>query len=311
MNLFKTLTNKLSKTREKLGDRIKAVIMSHGKISDELYDDLEETLLTSDVGVDATREILDGLREKVRQNGRSVEPSAVQDMLTEVITQTISPEASEKELNVSSRPSVILVVGVNGSGKTTSIAKLAHFYQEKGLKVMLAAADTFRAAATEQLQEWGRRLDVTVVHQQIGADPAAVAFDAFQSARAKNYDMLIVDTAGRLHNKANLMQELAKIARVLKKINPDAPHEVFLVLDATTGQNALQQAKVFQEICGVTGLILSKLDGTAKGGAVISICRELEIPLRFIGIGEKLSDLEPFEPSAFAEAIVSSTEDPN
>lgn len=304
MQLFKSLKNKLSKTRESLGDHLRSVLGSHAKIDEELYEELEEALITADVGMDASLAILDGLRDKVRQAGGDDDPAGLQELLIEAISDTISPAAAEHELNLDHTPSVILVVGVNGSGKTTTIAKLAHRFQNQGKRVLLAAADTFRAAATEQLQEWGRRLDTTVVHQQMGADPAAVAFDAFQSAQAKGYDLLIVDTAGRLHNKANLMNELAKIGRVLKKLDPDAPHEVFLVLDATTGQNALQQARVFQEISGVTGLVLAKLDGTAKGGAVIPICRELGLPLRFIGLGEKPDDLEPFDPRDFARAIV-------
>lgn len=308
MQLFKSLKNKLSKTREKLGDRLRSVLKAHTKIDDELYEELEEALIAADVGIDASLAILEGLREKVRQAGVGDDPTGLQELLIDVISETISPAAAEQKLNLEHTPAVILVVGVNGSGKTTTIAKLARHFQNQGKKVMLAAADTFRAAATEQLQEWGRRLDATVVHQRTGADPAAVAFDAFQSAQAKGYDLLIVDTAGRLHNKTNLMNELAKIGRVLKKLDDDAPHEVFLVLDATIGQNALQQARVFQEVSGVTGLVLAKLDGTARGGAVIPICRELGLPLRFIGLGEKPDDLEPFDPGEFARAIVASDE---
>lgn len=310
MQLFQKLKGGLRKTRQKLGDRVRSILSSYSTIDENLYEELEETLISADVGVDTTHAILDALREKVRRypdNGK--DPSIIHDLLAETIEEVISPAAVQHELNLTSNPSVILIVGVNGSGKTTTIAKLSYYFKKMGKRVMLAAADTFRAAASEQLMEWGKRVDAPVIHQQPGADPAAVAFDAFQAARARDYDLLIVDTAGRLQNKANLMQELAKISRVMKKLDSEAPHEVFLVLDATTGQNALQQAKVFQEISGVTGLVLAKLDGTAKGGAVIPICRELNLPLRFIGLGEKVGDLEIFHPRSFARAILESDED--
>ena len=310
MQLFQKLKGGLRKTRQKLGDRVRSILSSYSTIDENLYEELEETLISADVGVDTTLAILDALREKVRRYpGNGKDPSIIHDLLAETIEEVISPATVQNELNLQSKPSVILVVGVNGSGKTTTIAKLSYYFKRAGKRVMLAAADTFRAAATEQLLEWGKRVDAPVIHQQPGADPAAVAFDAFQAARARDYDLLIVDTAGRLQNKANLMQELAKISRVMKKLDSEAPHEVFLVLDATTGQNALQQAKVFQEISGVTGLVLAKLDGTAKGGAVIPICRELNLPLRFIGLGEKVGDLEIFHPRSFARAILESAED--
>jgi len=310
MQLFQKLKGGLRKTRQKLGDRVRSILSSYSTIDENLYEELEETLISADVGVDTTLAILDALREKVRRYpGNGKDPSIIHDLLAETIEEVISPATVQNELNLQSKPSVILVVGVNGSGKTTTIAKLSYYFKKMGKRVMLAAADTFRAAATEQLLEWGKRVDAPVIHQQPGADPAAVAFDAFQAARARDYDLLIVDTAGRLQNKANLMQELAKISRVMKKLDSEAPHEVFLVLDATTGQNALQQAKVFQEISGVTGLVLAKLDGTAKGGAVIPICRELNLPLRFIGLGEKVGDLEIFHPRSFARAILESAED--
>ncbi len=302
MQLFQKLKGGLRKTRQKLGDRVRSILSSYSTIDENLYEELEETLISADVGVDTTLAILDALREKVRRYpGNGKDPAIIHDLLAETIEEVISPAAVQHELNLQSKPSVILIVGVNGSGKTTTIAKLSYYFKKMGKRVMLAAADTFRAAASEQLMEWGKRVP--------GADPAAVAFDALQAARARDYDLLIVDTAGRLQNKANLMQELAKISRVMKKLDSEAPHEVFLVLDATTGQNALQQAKVFQEISGVTGLVLAKLDGTAKGGAVIPICRELNLPLRFIGLGEKVGDLEIFHPRSFARAILESAED--
>ncbi len=309
MGLLDKFRKGLEKSRARLGAQLRGILTRHAKIDEELYDELEETLLTSDVGIESTQEILAALKEKVRLHpSHRDNPEVVWELLSESIEEMLRPAADEKPLNLDHHPAVILIVGVNGSGKTTTIAKLAKLFQEEGKRIIFAAADTFRAAATEQLLEWGKRLNVPVIHQKSGADPAAVAFDARQAAKARGYDLLIVDTAGRLHNKANLMQELAKIARVLKKKDPDAPHEVFLVLDATTGQNMIQQAKVFQEISGVTGLILTKLDGTAKGGAVISVCRQLNLPLRFLGLGEKMDDLQPFDPAAFARAFIASDE---
>ncbi|MCX6639586.1 MAG: signal recognition particle-docking protein FtsY [bacterium] len=311
MNLLKKLKDTLQATRQKLGGQLLNIFSSHQKIDDELFDELEEALISADVGLDTTQAIMSSLREKVRKTaGTSGDPQIVKDLLVDVIAEIITPPVSFEKPRLDHKPSVILVVGVNGSGKTTTIAKLADYYQRQEQRVLLAAADTFRAAAAEQLLAWGDRVGVQVIRQQSGADPAAVAFDALQSARARQFDLLIIDTAGRLHNKTNLMQELAKITRVLKKQDPEAPHEVFLVLDGTTGQNAVQQAKVFQEICGVTGIIIAKLDGTAKGGAVLAICRELHLPLRFIGTGEKLEDLEEFDPLTYAKALFEIDETP-
>ncbi len=306
MALFDKLKEKLGKTRQRLGEAVRSLLLAHPRIDEDLYAELEEVLIAADVGVESAEILLAGLREKVKKSS-SLSPGKGADiraLLAEVIEEAIAPAAAEKALDLSASPAVILVIGVNGSGKTTSIAKLTHHFQQQGRRVLLAAADTFRAAASEQLLIWGERLGVPVIHQKPGADPAAVAFDAFQAARARGFDLLIIDTAGRLHNKLNLMQELGKVGRVLKKIDPTAPHEVLLVLDANTGQNMVQQAKVFQEISGVTGLVLAKLDGTAKGGAVISICRELNLPLRFLGLGEKLADLELFQPRDFARALL-------
>jgi fused signal recognition particle receptor len=312
MGIFSKLISGLGKTRQRLGDNIRRVLSLHPRIDEALYAELEEALISADVGVKTTEAILTGLKEKLKRsplNGDNVS-EGVRLALEEVIEGMITPAAVDNGLNLTAKPAVLLIVGVNGSGKTTSIAKLTRYFRQQDRRVLLAAADTFRAAASEQLIAWGDRLGVQVISQKPGADPAAVAFDAFQAAQARGYDLLIVDTAGRMHNKDNLMQELNKIGRVLKKIDPSAPHEVFLVLDANTGQNMIQQARVFQEISGVTGLVLAKLDGTAKGGAVIAICHELNIPLRFIGLGEKPEDLEPFNPREFARALFEVGEDP-
>jgi fused signal recognition particle receptor len=306
MSFLNALRERLVQTRRKLGDNIRRVLALHPVADESLYAELEEALISADVGVSTTEAILTSLRKRVK-DAASADVN-VRELLTETIVAMMQSAAYDTELNLSARPAVVLIVGVNGSGKTTTIAKLAYFFQLQGRRVLLAAADTFRAAASEQLIVWGDRLGVPVIHQKPGADPAAVAFDALQAAKARGFDLLIVDTAGRLHNKANLMQELAKIIRVLKKLDPEAPHEILLVLDANTGQNMIQQARVFQEICGVTGLVLSKLDGTARGGAVIAACRELQLPLRFIGLGEKPEDLELFRPVEFARAILDGSE---
>jgi fused signal recognition particle receptor len=310
MGLFSKLINGLGKTRQRLGDSIRRVLSLHPRIDDTLWSQLEEALISADAGVATTAALLAALKEKLKH--QPVESDNVAEgvrlLLEETIEEMITP-AIGNGLNLSATPAVLLIVGVNGSGKTTSIAKLTRHFQQQGRKVLLAAADTFRAAASEQLITWGDRLGVQVISQKPGADPAAVAFDAFQAAKARAYDLLIVDTAGRLHNKDNLMQELNKIGRVLKKIDSSAPHEVFLVLDANTGQNMIQQARVFQEISGVTGLVLAKLDGTARGGAVISVCRELSIPLRFIGLGEKPEDLAAFDPREFARGLFEAPEE--
>ncbi|RJP76944.1 MAG: signal recognition particle-docking protein FtsY [Candidatus Zixiibacteriota bacterium] len=310
MSLFGKLKEKLVKTQQAFGDSIRRVLSSHPRIDEDLYAELEEALLTADVGVQTAEDILQALRDKVRRASAMSDDNAanVRALLGEVIAEMMAPAARENGLNLSARPAVILVVGVNGSGKTTTIAKLARKFQQDGRRVLLAAGDTFRAAASEQLSMWGDRLGLPVISQGAGADPAAVAFDALQAAKARGVDLLIIDTAGRLHNKANLMQELSKIGRVLKKLDADAPHEVLLVLDANTGQNMVQQARVFQDISGVTGLVVAKLDGTAKGGAVISVCHELNLPVRFIGLGEKMDDLDEFDPEAFARVLLGEPE---
>lgn len=307
MSFLNALRERLIQTRRKLGDNIRRVLALHPVVDESLYTELEEALISADVGVSTTDAILTGLRQKVKEAASG--EVDVHELLTETIVEMMQSSTSSSELNLTARPAVILIVGVNGSGKTTTIAKLTQYFQKQGRRVLLAAADTFRAAASEQLIVWGDRLGVPVIHQKPGADPAAVAFDALQAAKARGFDLLIVDTAGRLHNKANLMQELKKIIRVMKKLDPEAPHEILLVLDANTGQNMIQQSRVFQEICGVTGLVLSKLDGTARGGAAIAACCELRLPLRFIGLGEKPEDLNHFQPVEFARAILDESGD--
>lgn len=292
----------LSKTRDALGKKLLGVF-GGGKIDDDLYDELESILLTSDVGVPATMHLLDGVRDKVSLRGLkdSTElKSALHDSLTELITPI------EKPLNTDGhRPFVVMMVGVNGAGKTTSIGKLAKYFQQQGKSVMLAAGDTFRAAAREQLIEWGNRNNVTVIAQQSG-DSAAVCFDAIQSAIAKKIDVVLADTAGRLPTQLNLMEEIKKVKRVITKALPDAPHEVMLVLDANIGQNALNQVRAFDDALGLTGLVLTKLDGTAKGGVICAIAKERPIPLRFIGVGESIDDLRPFVAKDYVDALLDS-----
>lgn len=290
----------LSKTRDALGKKLLGVF-GGGKIDDDLYDELESILLTSDVGVPATMHLLDGVRDKVSLRGLkdSTElKSALHDSLTELIIPIEQPLNTDGH-----RPFVIMMVGVNGAGKTTSIGKLAKYFQQQGKSVMLAAGDTFRAAAREQLIEWGNRNNVTVVAQQSG-DSAAVCFDAIQSAIAKKIDVVLADTAGRLPTQLNLMEEIKKVKRVIAKALPDAPHEVMLVLDANIGQNALNQVRAFDDALGLTGLVLTKLDGTAKGGVICAIAKERPIPLRFIGVGESIDDLRPFIAKDYVDALL-------
>jgi fused signal recognition particle receptor len=275
------------------------------RIDAEVLDELETRLLTADVGVDATETILADLRRRVARKELD-DLDALLAALGRSMTGILAPVSKPLVVDRAKKPFVVLVVGVNGSGKTTSIGKLARRYSDQGLKVMLAAGDTFRAAAVEQLQAWGERNQVPVIAQAAGADPAAVAFDALQAAKARGVDVLLVDTAGRLQNQGHLMEELKKVKRVLAKVDPTAPHEVLLVLDASQGQNALNQAQVFHEALGVTGIVLTKLDGTAKGGIVLAIAQQLGIPLRFIGIGEDATDFDEFEAGAFVSALLAS-----
>lgn len=302
--LFSRLKQGLNKTGSRLREGMAAMVAGHGRIDAELLDDIETRLLSADVGLEATDQVISGLQGKLDR--RSLSDSgefvaALKDELTAILTPC------EQPLQVTSqgRPFVVLMVGVNGAGKTTTIGKLAHRLRDEGHSVMLAAGDTFRAAAVEQLQAWGERNDVPVVAQAAGADSAAVIFDAWQSARAKEIDVLIADTAGRLHTRDNLMRELEKIVRVLRKQDEGIPDEILLVLDATTGQNAVIQAESFHKSVSLTGIVLTKLDGTAKGGVVFAIAKRFGIPLRFIGIGEQASDLRPFAAREFVEALFS------
>ena len=278
------------------------LFLSAKQIDDELLEDLETILITSDIGVQATTEIISKLTAKVDRSELK-DPQALHNALKEELSSILIAVDKPLEIDSSKAPYVILMVGVNGVGKTTTIGKLAKKYQSEGKSVMLAAGDTFRAAAVEQLQIWGERNNVPVIAQHTGADSASVLFDAVQSAKAKGVDVLIADTAGRLQNKDNLMQELEKVIRVMKKLDPEAPHEVMLVLDAGTGQNGLSQAKIFGESVGVTGITLTKLDGTAKGGIIFAIAKSMNLPIRFIGVGEKVDDLQPFSAEQFVEAL--------
>lgn len=300
---FGRLMAGLSRTRETLTEGLGTLLLGKKAIDQDLLDELETRLLTADVGIKATSAILEDLTARIKRK-ELADSDALYAALKEILRAMLKPiEVPLQVTNAGGKPYVILMVGVNGVGKTTTIGKLAKRFQQEGRSVVLAAGDTFRAAAVEQLQAWGDRNKVPVVAQHTGADSASVIFDAYQSACAKGVDVLIADTAGRLQNKANLMQELEKVVRVLKKLDPDVPHEVMLVLDATTGQNALSQARSFQEAVKVSGLVLSKLDGTAKGGMVFAIAKELGLPLRFIGIGEKAEDLRPFAAEPFVDAL--------
>lgn len=296
---FAKLKEGLDKTRRNIIDGVDSVLGSFTKIDEDLFEELEEALIMADLGVQTTMEIVNRLRSRVKKE-RATDPALVKGMLVEEITAMLSEGEEKEEMPM---PTVMLVIGVNGVGKTTTIGKLAHSFKEDGKSVLLAAADTFRAAAIDQLEIWGERAGIEVIKHEENSDPAAVVFDAVHAAKNKKADLLICDTAGRLHNKKNLMEELKKIARVIEREYPDANREVYLVLDATTGQNALQQARLFQEVAEITGIILTKLDGTAKGGIVVAIKNELKIPVRFIGVGEGIEDLQKFDAADFAKAL--------
>ena len=299
MGFFNKIAEGLKKTRDSMMGKVDALLNSFTKIDEDFFYELEESLIMADVGAVTSARICENLRKKVKEEGLS-DPAAVKGALKEIIAQML---AGDEALNLSTKPSIILVIGVNGVGKTTTIGKLAHNLHEDGKKVLLAAADTFRAAAIDQLQIWADRAGVDLVKHGEGSDPAAVVFDAINAGKARGCDVVICDTAGRLHNKKNLMDELSKIARVIDREAPGSAKEVLLVLDATTGQNALNQAKLFQEAAGLTGIILTKLDGTARGGVVIGIKEELNIPIKYIGVGEQIDDLRPFDSKDFVEAL--------
>ncbi len=302
-SFFKRLSDKLSRTRDSLVHQMDELFLGKKVIDAELLDDLEELLITADIGVATATELLDYARKKVKRN-ELADPASLKIFIKEKLRSYVVDSTKPAELVMpESGPFVIMVVGVNGVGKTTTIGKIAHKFIQSGQTVLLAAADTFRAAAVSQLQIWGERNGVEVVAKAEGADPSSVAYDAIERAVQDSYDVLLIDTAGRLHTQTNLMEELKKIKRVMSKKLENAPHEILLVIDATTGQNGISQAKLFDEAVGVTGLALTKLDGTAKGGIVANISRDMKIPIRFIGIGEKIEDLRDFDPDEFIEAL--------
>ncbi|MBC8543075.1 signal recognition particle-docking protein FtsY [Bianquea renquensis] len=300
MGFFDTLKKGLEKTRNSIVGNIESLFGAYDEVDDDFYEELEEALILSDLGMETTVRIVESLRKKAREQ-RLKKPEEVRELLVEEIAGIL--KTSEPGIIEAGKMNVILVIGVNGVGKTTSIGKIAAQLKSEGNKVLLAAADTFRAAAIDQLKVWAQRADVDIIYHQEGADPGAVVFDAAAAARSRKADVLICDTAGRLHNKKNLMEELKKMNRILDREFPDAHREVLLVLDATTGQNALQQAKLFAEAAPITGIVLTKLDGTAKGGVVIGIAGELKIPVKYIGVGEGIEDLQPFRAEEFAAAL--------
>ena len=304
MGFFGKIKAGLTKTRNQLADNINAVIKSFTKIDEELFEELEEILVLSDIGCVTAQEICDTLRTQIKKEGIK-DPDEIRHLLKETISEKIKGDTS---LKLNTKPSVILVIGVNGVGKTTTIGKMASRLKAEGKNVVLGAADTFRAAAIDQLEVWSQRAGVPIVKGVEGSDPAAVVFDTIAHAKAKGADVIICDTAGRLHNKKNLMDELAKIHRVINRELPDADKEVLLVLDATTGQNAVNQAREFKNAADISGIVLTKLDGTARGGVVIAIKNELDIPVKFVGVGEGIDDLMPFDPDEFASGIMDTEE---
>ena len=299
MGIFSKIKENLQKTRDNITKKIDGIVKSFTKIDEEFFEELEEILISSDVGVSTSELICEKLRAKVKSHGET-DPEKIKDLLKEVITEVIS---GENELKIETKPSIILVVGVNGVGKTTTIAKLAHMIKNEGKSVLLAAGDTFRAAAAEQLEIWAQKTDCPIVKQPESSDSAAVVFDAISSAKAKGIDVIICDTAGRLHNKQNLMRELEKINKIINRELPDADKETLLVIDASTGQNGLNQAVEFKKILDLTGIVLTKLDGTAKGGIALAIKNQLDVPVKLIGLGEDIGSLRKFDAEEFAGAL--------
>lgn len=300
MGFFSKIKEGLSKTKKSFSEGITSVINSFTRIDEDFFEELEEILVMSDIGVETSAFLCDELRKKIKETG-ATDPNEIKQLLINIISETVSGDAS---LNLQTQPSMILIIGVNGVGKTTSIGKLSLRLKNEGKKVFLGAADTFRAAAIEQLGVWSQRAGVDMVKSVDGTDPASVVFDTIASAKAKKADVIICDTAGRLHNKKNLMDELSKINRIIDREMPDSSKETLLVLDASTGQNAVNQAKEFMSVTDISGIILTKLDGTAKGGIIISIYKQLGIPVKFVGVGEGIDDLMPFDPKEFAEGII-------
>jgi len=302
MGFFDRLKEGLSKTRKGITEKIDQVLVSFGKVDDELFDELEEVLITADLGINTAMRVIDGVKNKVKEQ-KIIDPLKIKELIKESLVDILGNDT--EKLDIEPSPAVIMVIGVNGVGKTTSIGKIANMLKKDGKKVILAAADTFRAAAIDQLEVWSERVDVELIKQDEGSDPAAVIYDAIQAARARKADVLICDTAGRLHTKKNLMEELRKVSRIVDRELPNARRENLLVLDATTGQNAVSQAKTFSEVTDISGIVLTKLDGTAKGGIIVSIKAELDIPVKLIGVGEQIDDLQPFNAMDFVEALFS------
>ena len=304
MGLFSKIKEGLRKTKESMISGMQRVVNSFTKIDEDLFEQLEETMIMSDMGVETSVEICEKLRKRVKERGVT-DPGKIMELIQEIISEMMGEDVA---LDLSTTPSIILVIGVNGAGKTTTIGKLCHQYKQQGKKVLVAAADTFRAAAIDQLEVWTQRAGVDLVKHAEGSDPAAVVFDAVTAAKARKTDVLICDTAGRLHNKKNLMEELRKINRIINQQAEGCAVETLLVLDATTGQNAVNQARLFNEVADITGIVLTKLDGTAKGGIVISIKNELGIPVKLIGVGEQIDDLQPFDSRSFVTALFERTD---
>ena len=304
MGLFSKISQGLKKTRDSISGAVNSMLSSFTRIDEELFEELEEILIMSDIGMATAEKICDILRERVKEE-KVKDPLVIKNMLVEIVSNMLD---GDRELHISTKPSVIFVIGVNGVGKTTTIGKIASQLKADGKSVILGAADTFRAAAIDQLAVWADRAGVDLVKSNEGADPASVVFDTIAAAKARNNDVVICDTAGRLHNKKNLMNELAKMYRIIKRELPDSDVETLLVLDATTGQNAVNQARDFKEVADISGIILTKLDGTARGGVVLAIMDELNIPVKYVGVGEQIDDLQPFDPKTFSKAIFSEEE---